>query len=94
MEYTFLEYLIILLVGLLFFKEEIIPWIKGKLGFQKSEPNATSSQLENLAEYVNHRQTEILEAQTRILGEVKEGVSDIKRKHDEWERYGIPVRNK
>jgi len=92
-EYTFAEYLIIILIGLLFFKEEIIPWIKQKLGFNSDKTNATKGQVDQLAEYVNHRQTEILDAQTRILGDVKEGVEDIKRKHEEWDKFGVPIRN-
>lgn len=89
---TFLQYLTILLLGLLFFREEIMPWIKGKLGFKGDGSNATKGQVNELAEYVNHRQTEILDKQTAILGEVKSGIEDVKRKHEEWDKYGVPIR--
>jgi archaellum component FlaC len=106
--FTFLESLTIVLIALLFFKEEITPWIKEKLGISNSKSNATKGQVDELAEYVNHRQTEILEAQTRILGEVKNEVTNhsktlgevhseinkVGRKQEEWEKYGIPVRTR
>jgi hypothetical protein len=92
-DFTFLQSITLLLIGLLFFRDEIIPWIKEKMGLKAKEKTATSNQVDELAEYVNHRQTEILDKQTAILESIHEGVKDVKRKHDEWERYGIPVRN-
>lgn len=105
---TFLQSMTLLLIGLLFFKEEIIPWIKGKLGMSQASSMATKGQVSELAEYVNHRQTEVLdrqtqllekqnsqlEAQTAILSTVKDGVENVNRKHDEWERHGVPIKNK
>lgn len=90
---TFLQSITLLMIGLLFFRDEIIPWIKQKMGLKATEPTATSHQVDELAEYVNHRQTEILDKQTAILDSIHEGVKDVKRKHDEWDRYGIPVRH-
>ncbi len=103
---TFLQSITLLLIGLLFFREEIMPWIKGKLGLRTDGGNATQGQVSELAEYVNHRQTEVLErqtsllekqntqleAQTVIIGNIKTGIDDVKRKHEEWERYGVPIK--
>lgn len=105
-DYTFTQHLILLLVALLFFRDEIIPWIKSKLGFSNENSKATKGQVSELAEYVNHRQTEVLdrqtqllekqnaqlETQTQIMAGVKIGVDDVKRKHEEWDKYGVPTR--
>jgi len=96
------------MLGLLFFRDEIIPWIKVKFGMDpnKGSANATRGQVSELTEYVNHRQTEVLErqtsllekqntqleAQTVIIGNIKSGSDDVKRKHEEWERYGVPIK--
>lgn len=105
---TFLQGITLLLIGLLFFKEEIIPWIKSKLGLSTANASATKGQVSELAEYVNHRQTEVLErqtqllekqniqmeAQTVIIADIKGGIDDVKRKHDEWERHGVPIKSR
>lgn len=104
---NFLQGITLLLIGLLFFREEIMPWIKAKLGLKTDGNNATQGQVTELTEYVNHRQTEVLERQTQLLekqnsqlekqtiiiGDIKCGIDDVKRKHDEWERYGVPIKN-
>jgi hypothetical protein len=89
---TFLQSLTLILLGLLFFKEQIIPWILAKLGMDPAKSNATKGQVDQLAEYVNHRQTEIMEQQTVILGEVKGTAETTLRKLDEWERHGVPIK--
>lgn len=89
---SFTESLIIILLGLLFFKEELIPWIKQKLGFDSNKANATKGQLNELVEYVNHRQTEILDRQTEILSENRDDIKTLIRKHEEWDRYGMKIR--
>lgn len=91
---TFLQMITLILIGLLFFRDEIIPWIKIKLGMDPGKSNraATQAQVSDLAEYVNHRQTEIMEKQTAILESVQVGVESINRKQDEWERFGVPTR--
>lgn len=88
---TYLEYLTLILIGLLFFREDIMPWVKGFFGFKTQKP-ASSDDFDNLADHVNHRQTEILEKQTEILQQIKEGIENVNRKHEEWEKYGINTR--
>lgn len=90
--FAFLQYLVILLVGLLFFREEITPWIKTKLGISDKNSTATKAQMNELSEYVNHRQTEILAEQTRILASISDDVKSVLRKQDEWDRFGMPMR--
>lgn len=105
-ELTFMQAITLILIGLLFFREEIMPYIKGKLGIKNDNSNATKGQVNELAEYVNHRQTEVLERQTSLLErqnsqlekqtvmmeDIRNGVADVKRKHEEWERYGVPLK--
>lgn len=88
---SYLESLILLLIGLLFFRDEMMGWIKQKLGF-KSNKGATEQQVGELAEYVNHRQTEIMAEQTRILASIDNKADKIIAKHDEWERHGVPLK--
>lgn len=99
--FSFLEYLILLLIVLLFAKEDLMPWIKSKLGIKTDNNPATKGEFSKLSDHVNHRQTEILEAQTRILekveltvGSIVSGLKDIHIKHAEWEKYGVPTRCK
>lgn len=92
---TFLQALTILLLGLLFFKEDIMPWIKNLLGVKSSAPPhqpATSNQVNELAEYVNHRQSEILERQLKVLERIDDRTKEILRKHEEYDKYGVKVR--
>lgn len=105
---NFLQGITLLLIGLLFFRDEIIPWIKGKLGMKVDNSPATQGQVGELAEYVNHRQTEVLdrqtqllekqnsqlEAQTIIIADIKNGNEDVKRKLEEWERHGVPIKSR
>lgn len=90
--FNFPELLIFLLIGLLFFKEQLVPVLLNRLGFKNDSATATKGQVNELAEYVNHRQTEIMEEQTKILSSIKEGVDKANRQHETWEKYGIKAR--
>jgi hypothetical protein len=89
---TFLQMLTLGLVGLLFFRDEIMPWIKHKLGIPDKTP-ATKESMEKLSQHVNHTQTDILDTQTKILEDVRACVKDIRAQHLEWEKFGIPTRD-
>lgn len=91
---SYLESLILLLIGLLFFRDEMMDWLKQKLGFKSRTRGATKEQVDELAEYVNHRQTEIMAEQTRILAGIDNKTDKIIAKHDEWERHGVPLKSK
>lgn len=91
---TFWQILIVILIGLLFFKEEIMPFIRRWLGM-KEVPDAspaTTHQIDELTEYVNHQQTELIKRQTALMESTLDIVRDIRRKHDEWDKYGINAR--
>jgi hypothetical protein len=97
--------LILLLVGLLFFKDEIMPFIKygvskftGKQ-FDESQTPATKKQMETLSNYYNHDTTELLKSidanivkMHSALEKVEDAVRELKQQHSEWEKYGIPTR--
>lgn len=89
--FTFLELLVVVLFVLLFFKEQLMPFLFGLFGKKSSNP-ASQESFDNLAEHVNHRQTEIMERQTELLEHIKEAIQNVNRKHEEWEKYGIPTR--
>ncbi len=74
--------------------------------FWKGEPSpdrvpATKAQMDRLSSHYNHDTTELL---TSIDGGIKDVrkavekledvVSELKNNHQEWEKFGIPVRNK
>lgn len=95
---TFLQGLTLILIGLLFFKEEIIPWIKEKLGF-KSGKMATSEQMEELSDHYNHETTDLLTGINEGIAKVNENlivmgetIKEVSRKQQEWEKYGVPAR--
>jgi len=105
-QFSFLELLVFLLIGLLFFREDIMPWVKQKLGFNTDNHPATKEEFTELSNHVNHTQTEMLERQTKTLekqteslGEIRDcvkviadGIKDVHNKHQEWDKYGIKTR--
>lgn len=71
MEFSFLEILILVLIGLLFFKETVLSWIGQKLGFkdkgkeaiagEKNTQQVLLSNMEVLSQHYNHETTPLLE---------------------------------
>lgn len=59
--FSFLEYLIILLIGLLFFKEEIMPWIKKTLGITTTNISDTIKELRELVEQTKNNSIHLVE---------------------------------
>lgn len=89
---SFLEWLILVLIGLLFFKEQAVAWISSKLGLKNGNGAATSGQVETLASYYNHDITSRLEKLVEASENIARGVERIQDKHGEWDKYGIKVR--
>lgn len=69
-----------------------MPVIRKWLGMETKGIPATSGQFEQLTEYVNHQQTEILKRQTQLMEAILEIVRDIRRKQEEYDKYGINAR--
>ena len=86
MDFSFIESLILILIGLLFFRDEVMPFILKKLGIKKNgNAHATSEEMQELKHHYNHETTE-------LLTEINEGIKDLNRKHEEYEKYGIKTR--
>lgn len=79
----FQEYLIIGLLGALFFKETLTHYIQSLLGIKKQEK--TPEWGEKLTQYANHDTTERLE-------EIKDSLGDVNRTLNEFREYGIKIR--
>ncbi len=93
----FQEYLILGLIGALFFKETIIEYVNAKLGKEKEEKVPQWGQ--RLVQYANHDTTERLieliemEKQEHLDADVmRETMRDMNRTLLEIKEYGIKVR--
>ena len=111
---SFPELLILLLVGLLFFKEQILvlisQWFGKERDYDDGDPITTMQGLGQkfgetqkaffeLKQYVNHRQSEILDNQTNLLKEISlkmDRHNDMEREnHNKLEeiiKYGVNCR--
>ncbi len=94
--FSFLEFLILLLLGILLFRDQVVPALMSKLGIKMDKP-ASGKQMNTLTEHFNHETTELL---TEIrddfremradFREMSEGIKVVHRKHDEWEKHVFP----
>ena len=96
---TFLQALTVLLIGLLFFREDIIPWLKSWFGVKPEAVPTTPvtladllGQMTKLTEYFNHDTTQHNLEIKECLKSIDENMKTLVRKHDEYERFGIKSR--
>lgn len=73
----FLQSLTILLIGLLFFKENVLVWISKKLGFTESDDTPLWAQ--KLTHHFNHETSE-------YHREHSESMRDLKKQHDNMQK--------
>ena len=97
----FLQVLTVVLIGLLFFREDIIPFVKSWLGISNKGEHSTRAQMEVLTQYYNHDTSRILndlsaktDRMQHTLEDTNENVKNIARKQEEWERHGVPTKCK
>lgn len=93
----FMEFLIIVLIALSFFREEFSRWLKDKLGLKNG--NGVENKMDQLVGHYNHETTALL---TSILGELKwvrkdqnahsEKINSLINKVEEIIKYGVPER--
>lgn len=93
----FLEFLIVLLLILSFFREEFGRWLKEKLGLKNG--NGVEKKMDHLVSHYNHETTALLSS---ILGELKwvrkdqnnqsEKINTLINKVEEIIKYGVPER--
>lgn len=90
MQPDFLQTLILLLVGLLFFKENILSWIGKKLGFNNGDK--VPDWAKQLQFHYNHETTELLkeirDSQTGMCKKMDKAINLLENQ----DKYGIKVR--
>lgn len=98
MEFSFLESLIIGLIGLLFFKEEMMGWVRKKFGMTEPSVPPWASELK---QYFNHDTTghhtethEKLDKLNERMESHKDVLTDIRNSLANLEKYGIKCREK
>lgn len=95
----FQEYLIIALIGSLFFKETVTEFAEDKLGIKRKEKVPQWG--ERLVQYANHDTTDRLneliemEKQEHLNNDIlRETMRDMNRTLLEIKEYGVPIRKK
>ncbi len=88
---NFLQVLTLLLIGLLFGKDTLLPWLgykffgtkqPGESGDTRSLPRI-EHKMDELQFHYNHEMTELLK-------EIRDNTAEMHRKLQEWEKYGSP----
>lgn len=101
---NFNQYLIVLLLIVLFFKESLMSIIHSKLGTTPKIPTwgvEATEKINRLTEYANHDTTERLEklikmeeSEHQSMQEFHDSIKDMARTLNEIKEYGIPCREK
>lgn len=93
----FQEYLIMVLIGALFFKETLVSFVRARLGLQKEE--TTPAWGERLTQYANHDTTERLdrliemeEKEHHAADSMRELVKEGNGYLREMKEYGVRLR--
>ena len=90
MNFEFLQTLILLLIGLLFFKENVLSWIGKKLGF--SNGSKVPDWATKLQEHYNHDTTKLLEeirdSQTNTCKKLDKVITLLENQ----DKYGVITR--
>lgn len=93
---SFIEWLVVALIGLLVAKEVVVAlfgtWARKKLGLGTSVDSASLSAIAALGDQMNALSQHFNHETTSLLQGIKDGVEALNRKHEEWEKYGIPTR--
>ena len=87
MEYNFLQILILILIGLMFFKENLLKWVGRYFGFKNG--NTVETKVDKLTTHYNHEITQIL---NNILSEqrgIGRKMDTSITKLDEIIKYGV-----
>ena len=84
--FTFQQLIIIGLFLALFFREVLETWVRKMLGIPKNgSANATSKEISELRQHYNHETT-------KQLREINEGIQKLNRTHEEYDKFGIKMR--
>ena len=99
--FSFQELLILILLGALFFKEQLLGWIGPKLGFKNGGEKGVGEKVDQLAAYYNHDTTkkldELIDMHNKthqFSDKLYETMKDLARSVDEIMKYGVSCREK
>ena len=98
--FSFLEILIVGLIGLLFFKETMLDWVSRKLGFKAEEkltlepmlspPSWANVLIENQVKLATHFNEETTE-ELKKISEGQDGILDLMREHNKLDERVITM---
>lgn len=98
MEFSFVEILILLLIGLLFGKDTLLPWVAERLGIEVK--NGQPDWAQRLEKHHNHETSEQNTNVLNALGRIETGqeqmckkLDKVTEKLDDIRVYGVRVRN-
>lgn len=94
---TFWQFLILLLVGLLFVRDVVVQWVRQKLGLgggQEAQESDVGCRMDRLVEYVNHNQTEILNKILEAQREHNKLDEKVIALLENMDKYGVNCRHK
>lgn len=91
---NFLQVLTLLLVALLFGKDTILPWIGEKIFGIKRRDDTPASQRDRLETKMDELQLHYNHETTDLLREIRDNTQNSYLKLQEFEKYGIPCRDK
>lgn len=98
--FTPLNLVLIVMIYFMGANTGIFPKFWGKEPQDANKP-ATRAQMDKLSSYYNHDTTEILKSidngvksLNTAIEKVDDQIQTLHNTHAEWEKYGIPVRNK
>ena len=84
--WNFQEILIIIMIALLFGKDNLLPWILQKLGYKNGNGKDLKGMMQDLQTHFNDETTTLLKG-------IKDGVDKLGRAHEEYDKFGIKVRD-
>lgn len=92
--WSFMEWLIIGLIGLLFFKEQMFDWLGNKFGINEGEdPELTPEWAKSLIQYVNHDTTKMHEKTHEKLEKIEDTMKEVSWTLKDIRDNGIACKN-
>ena len=92
--WSFMEWLIIGLIGLLFFKEQMFDWLGNKFGINEGEdPELTPEWAKRLIQYANHDTTKMHEKTHDKLDKIEDTMKEVSWTLKDIRDNGIACKN-
>ena len=91
---SFLEWLVLFMIGLLFFKEQLLSWAGSKLGFSgEEEDEVTPEWAKRLIQYANHDTTKMHEKTHDKLEKIEDTMKEVSWTLKDIRDNGIACKN-